>query len=238
MYMIINISEVVMESILITENLSRTFLQGEREIHAVHNVSLEFESEKFYAITGPSGCGKTTLLHLLGALDQPTHGDVKYNGNYMYKSMSENMRADLRLNNIGFIFQNYNLISVMTAYENIITPCLASGKAVDQKYLSELCKKLGINDRLNHIPSELSGGEQQRVATARALIMHPSIILADEPTGNLDKDSAVNLLDLIFTLQLQYKKTIIMVTHDMNIASRADIHIKMDAGQIVSVDGR
>jgi len=124
----------------------------------------------------------------------------------------------------------------MTAYENIITPCIAAGKPIDHDYLNELCKKLGILDRLNHIPSELSGGEQQRVATARALIMHPDLILADEPTGNLDKESADNLLALLCELQSQYSKTIIMVTHDHNIAQRADIQIKMDAGQIVAID--
>jgi len=225
-----------MEKILVADNLSRTFLQGEREIHAVHKVSLEFESGKFYTITGPSGCGKTTMLHLLGALDMPTHGDVFYRSKPVYKSMNDNARADLRLNHIGFIFQNYNLISVMTAYENIITPCIAAGKPIDHDYLNELCKKLGILDRLNHIPSELSGGEQQRVATARALIMHPDLILADEPTGNLDKESADNLLALLCELQSQYSKTIIMVTHDHNIAQRADIQIKMDAGQIVAID--
>lgn len=221
--------------VLKSEQLSRTFIQGEHQIRAVHNVSLSFEEGKFYAITGPSGCGKTTLLHLLGALDLPTDGEVYYRDTPLYQNVSAKVRADMRLYHISCIFQNYNLISIMTAYENIVAPCIAARRKADADYLGEICEVLGIADRLNHIPSELSGGEQQRVATARAIIMHPDVLLADEPTGNLDKESAEELLSLLLDLQKRFSQTIIMVTHDTTIAERADIHIKMEDGQIVSM---
>jgi len=223
-----------MSIILRTENLSKTFIQGERQIRAVHDISLSFEEKKFYAVTGPSGCGKTTFLHLLGALDSPSRGEVYYRESPIYANTSEKTRANLRLKNISCIFQNYNLISIMTAYENIVTPCIAARKKVDTDYLNELCRVLKIQDRLNHIPSELSGGEQQRVATARALIMNPDILLADEPTGNLDKTSAEELLSLLLDLKKKFSQTIIMVTHDNDIANQADIHIKMEDGQIIN----
>lgn len=223
-----------MSIILRTENLSKTFIQGERQIRAVHEISLSFEEMKFYAITGPSGCGKTTFLHLLGALDSPSRGEVYYRESPIYANTSEKTRANLRLKSISCIFQNYNLISFMTAYENIVTPCIAAHKKVDIDYLNELCSILKLQDRLNHIPSELSGGEQQRVATARALIMKPDILLTDEPTGNLDKASAEELLSLLLDLKKKFSQTIIMVTHDNDIAKQADIHIKMEDGQIIN----
>ena len=187
-----------MGTVLKAESISRVYQQGERRIYAVHNVCMEFEEGKLYVITGPSGCGKTTLLHLLGALDIPTDGEVYYRDTPLYQNVPASVRANIRLLNISCIFQNYNLISIMTAYENIITPCIAARRKVDHAYMEKLVSVLGICERLHHLPGELSGGEKQRVAAARAMILHPDILLADEPTGNLDKASAEEFLQLLY----------------------------------------
>jgi len=214
-------------------NCSKTYIQGERTVFALQDVSLSLYESKFHVITGPSGCGKTTLLNILGALDVPSHGDVYYNSVPIYKEMNEMQRAHLRLNSIGFVFQNYGLVSFLTAHENIITPCIAAKKDIDYNYLAELVKVLKIKDRLDHIPAELSGGERQRVAIARALIMKPKLILADEPTGNLDKNSTKEIISYILNLKSMYSLTIVMVTHDMSLTNIADIHYCLDDGKLM-----
>ena len=203
--------------ILKTENLTKVYKQGDDEIYASKDVNISIDKGEMIAIVGKSGSGKTTLLNLLGAIDRPTSGKVILNNIDMFSLNDDNL-ADVRRTKIGYIFQNYNLIPIMTAEENIIMPILLDSKKVDKEYLDELANILGIDNRLKHLPSELSGGQQQRVAIARALINRPDIILADEPTGNLDKKSADELL-LLFQEINKFGNTIIMVTHDEKYAS-------------------
>ncbi|MBR5364809.1 MAG: ABC transporter ATP-binding protein [Clostridia bacterium] len=222
-----------MKEFLSAKNVSKAYKQGDRTVFALKDVSLTIEEGLFHAVTGPSGCGKTTLLNILGALDVPTHGDVLYDGVPIYEKMSEKERSALRLNRIGFVFQHYGLVSFMTTYENIVTPCVAAKRKIDRDYLAELVRVLKIKDRLDHIPAELSGGERQRVAIARALILKPGLVLADEPTGNLDKDTSEEVLSFLLALKKTYSLTLVMVTHDASVAELADRHIRMDDGRII-----
>ena len=213
--------------------LNKVYIQGEKRILALNNIDIDIAEGKFTAIVGTSGCGKSTLLRTLSAIEEPSEGNVFYDSQNIYK-LSDRERAALRRRKIGIVFQDYSLLPTLTALENICTPTLMDSKKPDMKYINRVCEILGISDRLHHIPSEMSGGEQQRVAVARALVNKPSIIFADEPTGNLDKNSAHELLDLLFITKKEYSQTLLMVTHDQDIAAHADIIIHMDNGTIVS----
>ena len=213
------------------ESLTKIYIQGEKRIYALNELSVSIEENKFTAIVGPSGCGKSTFLRALSALEKPTGGTVSYDGQDIYK-LSEKKRAELRRRKIGVVYQDYSLLPTLTALENICTPSLMDGRKPDLEYIAGLAKTLGIEDRLHHIPSEMSGGEQQRVSVARALVNRPAIIFADEPTGNLDKNSARELLELLLLTKKEFDQTLLMVTHDPDIAARADIVIRMDNGRI------
>lgn len=213
-------------------SLTKVYVQGEKQIYALNNINVSIAENKFTAIVGPSGCGKSTFLRTLSALEKPSDGTVLYDDQDIYK-LSERKRAELRRQKIGVVYQDYSLLPTMTALENICTPALMDGKKPDLEYIVGLAKTLGIDDRLHHIPSEMSGGEQQRVSVARALINKPVIIFADEPTGNLDKNSAHKLLELLLLTKKEYNQTLLMVTHDPDIAAHADIVIRMDNGMIL-----
>lgn len=213
-------------------SLSKVYIQGEKHILALNNISLTITEGKFTAIVGPSGCGKSTLLRALAAIEEPSEGAVFYDSQDIYK-LSDRERAVLRRRKIGIVFQDYSLLPTFTALENICTPALMDNKKPDMNYINGVCETLGISDRFHHIPSEMSGGEQQRVAVARALVNKPAILFADEPTGNLDKSSANALLELLLITQKEYNQTLLMVTHDLDIAARADITIPMDNGVIL-----
>ena len=213
-------------------SLTKIYIQGEKQIYALNNIDVSIAENKFTAIVGPSGCGKSTFLRVLSALEKPSDGTVLYDNQDIYK-LSEKKRAELRRQKIGVVYQDYSLLPTMTALENICTPALMDGKKPDLEYIVGLAKTLGIDDRLHHIPSEMSGGEQQRVSVARALVNKPAIIFADEPTGNLDKNSARELLDLLLLTKKEYNQTLLMVTHDPDIAAHADIIIRMDNGMIL-----
>lgn len=219
-------------NIIRTENLNKIY-GGTNPVHAVNNVNLEIEEGEFVAIVGASGGGKSTLLHMLGGLDIPTSGKVLINGKDIYK-MSDEERSIFRRRSIGFIFQFFNLLPILTAKENIELAASLDGAEVDSKMVEELVKVLGLKERLNHFPNQLSGGEQQRVSIGRALAYKPEIILADEPTGNLDKKNSEIIIDLLKLFAKKYGITVVMITHDLNIASAADRIIKIEDGKIVS----
>ncbi len=220
-----------MATVLECRNLSKVFHQGDNIISAVKSCNLTVEEGEFIAIVGTSGSGKSTLLQLCGGLDIPSGGTVYINGKSIYKLKNEEL-AEFRRKHIGFIFQNYNLIPVFTALENIIMPSLLDGRKISYPHINELLEILGIADRVHHLPHELSGGQQQRVAVARALINYPSLMLADEPTGNLDKASAAELMKLLLETKKVQHQTLIMVTHDDNIAAMADKIYRMDDGKL------
>lgn len=219
-------------NIIRTENLNKIY-EGTNPVHAVNNVNLEIEEGEFVAIVGASGGGKSTLLHMLGGLDIPTSGKVLINGKDIYK-MSDEERSIFRRRSIGFIFQFFNLLPILTAKENIELAASLDGAEVDSKMVEELVRVLGLKERLNHFPNQLSGGEQQRVSIGRALAYKPEIILADEPTGNLDKKNSEIIIDLLKLFAKKYGITVVMITHDLNIASAADRIIKIEDGKIVS----
>ena len=221
-------------AVLRTLNLLKTFKQGPNIIYAVNNVNLIIQKGQFIAITGASGSGKSTLLHLCAGIDKPSGGNVFIDDIDITKIDSDKL-ADIRRNKIGFVFQQFNLLSMMTIRENIIIPNLLNNKKPDKQYFDEIVETLGISDRLDHIPSELSGGQIQRTAIARALINKPSIIFADEPTGNLDKITSGEIINLFKTIN-NNGNTIIIVTHDMNIANQADIIYKMSDGKIEKIN--
>lgn len=215
--------------ILQIKNLTRLYVQGSETVRAVDNCTLTVNDGDFLTITGPSGCGKSTLLGLLGGIDRPDAGKVVLDNENLYE-FNDNRLADIRAQKIGFVFQNFSLLPTLTAEENIRLPCLISGKSFSKFYFDELCELLGITHRLHHFPSALSGGEQQRVAVAWALICRPRLLLADEPTGSLDRISADNLLELLIRMQKELKQTCIMVTHDEKIAAAAPIRKRMENG--------
>lgn len=218
--------------ILEVENLVKTYGKGENKVHAVDHVSFSVEEGEFVAIVGASGSGKSTLLHLLGGVDRPTSGKVLINGEDIYK-LSDDALAIFRRRQVGIIYQFYNLIPILNVVENITLPCDLDGKRVDKKHLKNLLDTLGLNDRKTHLPNQLSGGQQQRVSIGRALINDPAIILADEPTGNLDSKSGEEILTLMKLSKQKYHQTIIMITHDLEIASQADRVITFEDGKII-----
>ena len=218
--------------ILRVENLTKKYGKGESEVVAVDNVSFSVEKGEFLAIVGSSGSGKSTLLHLLGGVDRPTSGKVYVDGKDIYSLNDDNL-AIFRRRQVGIIYQFYNLIPILNVEENITLPCDLDGNKVDEKRLNELLKSLGLESRRKHLPNELSGGQQQRVSIGRAMINNPAIILADEPTGNLDSKSSEEIVELLKLTNKKYKQTIIMITHNLEIANEADRVITIEDGRIV-----
>ncbi len=219
--------------VLRIENLTKKYGKGQNEVVAVDNISFSVNKGEFVAIVGPSGSGKSTLLHLLGGVDKPTSGKVYIDDTDIY-GLKEKELSVLRRRKVGFVFQAYNLIPVLSAEENILMPLLLDNRREDKKYIDELLTILNLKDRRRHLPSELSGGQQQRVSIGRALANKPSIILADEPTGNLDTKNSREVLELLKYSAKKYNQTLILISHDMNIASMADRVISIVDGRISS----
>ncbi|MBS7021298.1 MAG: ABC transporter ATP-binding protein [Firmicutes bacterium] len=219
--------------ILRTEHLTKTYGKGETLVKALDDVSFSVEKGEFVAIVGASGSGKSTLLHILGAVDKPTSGKVFVDGEDVYKLNEVNL-AIFRRRQVGLIYQFYNLIPILDAEENMTLPVLLDGKKVDKDYLNELIDTLDLRNRIHHLPNELSGGQQQRVSIGRALMNRPAVLLADEPTGNLDSKSSAEIIELLKLSNKKYKQTIIMITHDYNLALAADRIITIEDGKIKS----
>ena len=219
--------------ILKIENLSKIYGEGENQVKALDNVSFSVPKGQFVAIIGPSGSGKSTLLHILGGVDRPTSGKVYLDGQDVY-AQNEDQLAIFRRRQVGLIYQFYNLIPVLNVTENITLPVLMDGKKVDEKYLQELIGLLSLNGREKHLPNELSGGQQQRVSIGRALINNPAVMLADEPTGNLDSKNSHEIVELLKLSNKKYGQTLIVITHDDSIALQADRIITINDGKIAS----
>lgn len=219
--------------ILKVENLVKEYGKKDAMVRAVDNISFTVEKGEFVAIVGSSGSGKSTLLHIIGGVDKPTSGKIYVDGEDVFK-LNENNLAIFRRRQVGLIYQFYNLIPILNVKENITLPILLDGKKVDDVYLNELIDTLNLSKRVNHLPNELSGGEQQRVSIGRALMNRPAILLADEPTGNLDSNNSKEIVDLLKLSNKKYKQTIIMITHDQGIALNADRIITIKDGKIVS----
>lgn len=217
--------------ILKAEHLVKTYGSGETAVKALDDVSLEVSKGEFVAIVGQSGSGKSTLLHMLGAMDYPDSGTLTVDGEDVF-SMNDDALAQYRRRKAGFVFQFFNLLPIMTAKENILIPLSLDGQKADEAYLNEIAETMGIADRLSHYPHQLSGGQQQRVAIARAMISKPAVILADEPTGNLDSASGNEILSLLKTTIKKYDQTLILITHDMTVAEKADRIITIKDGKI------
>lgn len=218
--------------ILRVENLSKVYGKGTTQVTALDNISFKVEKGEFVAIVGASGSGKSTLLHLIGGVDRPTSGKVFIDGKDIYK-FSDDELAIFRRRQVGIIYQFYNLIPILNIEENITLPLNLDNRDVDKKRLDKLINLLGLNNRRTHLPNQLSGGQQQRTAIGRAMITNPAIILADEPTGNLDSKSSDEIVELLKKSNRDYNQTIIMITHDMEIAKFADRIIKIEDGKIV-----
>ncbi len=219
--------------ILRVEHLKKNYGKGNTLVKALDDVSFSVEKGEFVAIVGSSGSGKSTLLHLLGGVDKPTSGKIIIDGEDIY-SLNETNLAIFRRRQVGLIYQFYNLIPILNVKENMTLPILLDGKKVDEDYLKELIDILGLSNRVNHLPNELSGGQQQRVSIGRALMNRPALLLADEPTGNLDSKASKDIIELLKLSNNKYKQTIIMITHDHELALNADRIITIDDGKIVS----
>lgn len=220
-------------SVLKIENISKSYGSGENQVKALDNVNLEIQSGEFIAITGSSGSGKSTLLHIIGSVDKPTSGRVLLEDYDIYQ-MNDEEQSKLRRKKIALIYQFYNLIPTLNVKENILLPTMLNNEKIDDSYLEELINLLGLNDRITHLPNELSGGQQQRVSIGRALMNKPSIILADEPTGNLDSKNSKEIMELLKKSNEKYNQTIIMVTHDKELAKYAKRIITIEDGKIVN----
>lgn len=219
--------------ILKIENLGKTYGEKSNIVKALDNINLSIDRGEFIAIVGASGSGKSTLLHLLGGLDRPTSGKVYVDGKDIY-SLNEEKLSIFRRRHIGFVFQFFNLIPILNAEENISLPVLIDENKVDNEYLNELINILDLKERVTHLPSELSGGQQQRVSIGRALINKPCVVLADEPTGNLDSKNSSEVMELLRLTSKKYNQTLIVITHDLNIAAKADRVITINDGKIVN----
>ncbi|HZK24316.1 MAG TPA: ABC transporter ATP-binding protein [Oscillospiraceae bacterium] len=219
--------------ILRVENLTKVYGSGTTQVKALGGVSFSVKQGEFVAIVGASGSGKSTLLHSLGGVDRPTSGKVMIKDTDIYQ-LNETKLAVFRRRHLGLIYQFYNLIPILNVEENITLPLLLDKQEVQQKYLQELLQTLGLTDRLHHLPNELSGGQQQRVSIGRALINHPALLLADEPTGNLDSKNSAEIIALLKLSNKLYQQTLIMITHDQQIAQQANRIISLEDGQIVS----
>ena len=217
--------------ILRVENLTKVYGKGENEVRALDGVSFSVNKGEFIAIIGPSGSGKSTLLHILGGVDRPTSGKVFMDGKDVY-AQNEEQLAIFRRRQVGLIYQFYNLIPVLNVTENITLPVLMDGQKVNQERLGELLTTLKLNGRENHLPNQLSGGQQQRVSIGRALMNAPAVVLADEPTGNLDSKNSQEIVDLLKVSNEKYGQTLIIITHDENIALQADRIIAIEDGKI------
>ena len=213
------------------ENLTKIYGSGENEVRALDNVSFSVEKGEFLAIIGPSGSGKSTLLHILGGVDRPTSGKVWLDGQDVY-AQDEEQLAIFRRRQVGLIYQFYNLIPVLNVVENMTLPVLMDGRKVNEERLEELLDTLGIKDRTSNLPNQLSGGQQQRVSIGRALMNAPSVVLADEPTGNLDSKNSQEIVELLRSSNLKYNQTLIVITHDESIALQADRIIAIEDGRI------
>ena len=217
--------------ILKVENLSKVYGTKENKVVALDNVSFSVNKGEFVAIVGHSGSGKSTLLHLIGGVDRPTKGKVIIEGNDIYTLNDDNL-AIFRRRQVGLIYQFYNLIPILNVEENIVLPLELDGKKVDKNELNELLDTLGLTNRRTHLPNELSGGQQQRTSIGRAIITHPAIILADEPTGNLDSKASEEIMELLKLSNKKYKQTIIIITHNLELAAQADRVITIEDGHI------
>ena len=219
-------------TILETRDLKKIYGSGDTAVHALDGVNFTVENGEFISIVGTSGSGKSTLLHMLGGLDRATTGDVIVDGQEIFKLKDEELTI-FRRRKIGFIFQNYNLVPTLNVYENIILPIGLDGNTPDKEYVDKIIKTLGLESKLKNMPNNLSGGQQQRVAIARALASKPAIILADEPTGNLDSKTSGDVLSLLKVTSEKFKQTIVMITHNEEIAQLADRIIRIEDGKIV-----
>ncbi len=218
--------------LLKVEHVSKIYGAKETQVRALDDVSFTVEKGEFVAIVGPSGSGKSTLLHILGGVDRPTSGQVILDGNAMYQ-MDEDGLAIFRRRQIGLIYQFYNLIPVLNVKENITLPLLLDQRKVNEDYFQKLVQQLGLQDRLNYLPNQLSGGQQQRVSICRAIMASPAVVLADEPTGNLDRKNSEEIVGLLKQLHREQKQTLIMITHDESIALQADRILQIEDGKIV-----
>ena len=218
--------------ILKVENLTKTYGSGENLVHAVDDVSFSVEKGEFVAIVGASGSGKSTLLHLIGGVDRPTSGKIFVDGNDISK-MNDDKLAVFRRRQVGIVYQFYNLIPILTVEENITLPCDLDGRGVDRERLEMIPDSFGLRARRKHLPNQLSGGQQQRTSIARALINNPSLVLADEPTGNLDSKSSEEVMSMLKMCNQSYGQTVIMITHNLDIAKQADRIITISDGKIV-----
>ena len=215
--------------------LKKYYVTDNYEVHALDGVSLSVEGGEFLAIIGTSGSGKTTLLQILGGLDEPTAGGVWIRGNSL-KDMTEDERTIFRRRNIGFVFQQYNLIPVINVYENIVLPLRLDGAEIDEKLLEDIVRTLKIGEKLENLPEELSGGQQQRVAIARALMVKPAVLLCDEPTGNLDSVTSMEVISLLKTCAARFHQTVIVVTHQEAIAQMADRILRVEDGKLYNAE--
>ncbi len=219
-------------TILSTQNVRKIYGTGENEVRALDGVDLKVEKGEFVAVVGTSGSGKSTLLHMLGGLDRPTSGTVTVDGKDIF-SLKDEALTIFRRRKIGFVFQNYNLVPVLNVYENIVLPVQLDGNEPNKKYIDSIIDMLGLSAKLKNLPNNLSGGQQQRVAIARALAAKPAIILADEPTGNLDSRTSQDVLSLLKISSQKLAQTIVMITHNEEIAQLADRIIRIEDGRIV-----
>ena len=220
-------------AILETKNLKKIYGSGENEVHALDGVSISVEEGEFVAIVGTSGSGKSTLLNMLGGLDRPTSGSVVVRGKELMQMKDEQLTI-FRRRNVGFVFQNYNLLPILNVYENIVYPIEIDGSKVDKEFVKQIIHNLGFERKLKNMPNNLSGGQQQRVAIARALATKPAIILADEPTGNLDSKTSMDVILLMQSISREFNQTILMITHNEEIAQMADRIIRIEDGKVVS----
>ena len=216
-----------------TRDLKKQYGTGETAVHALAGVNLSVENGEFVAVVGTSGSGKSTLLHMLGGLDRATSGKVYVDGKDIFALKDEELTI-FRRRKIGFVFQSFNLVPVLSVYENIVLPLQLDGKTVDNAFIGEIAEALGLKEKLNVLPNQLSGGQQQRVAIARALAAKPAILLADEPTGNLDSRTSQDVMGLLKTTSTKFAQTIVMITHNEEIAQLADRIIRIEDGRIVT----
>ena len=216
--------------------LKKYYVTDNYDVHALDGVNLSVEEGEFLAVIGTSGSGKTTLLQILGGLDEPTAGGVWIRGNSL-KDMTEDERTIFRRRNIGFVFQQYNLIPVINVYENIVLPLRLDGAEIDEKLLEDIVRTLKIGEKLENLPEELSGGQQQRVAIARALMVKPAVLLCDEPTGNLDSVTSMEVISLLKTCAARFHQTVIVVTHQEAIAQMADRILRVEDGKLYNAEG-
>lgn len=219
--------------ILSAKDLCKSYGSGENSVQALNHVSISVENGEFVAVIGTSGSGKSTLLNLLGGLDTPTSGEVLVSGKKLFQ-MNEEARTIFRRRNIGFVFQNYNLVPVLNVYENIVLPIQLDGTKVDTEYVKTILHTLGLEQKVQAMPNQLSGGQQQRVAIARALAAKPAILLADEPTGNLDSKTGMDVIALLKMTSQAFHQTIVMITHNEEIALMADRMIRIEDGKVVN----